>query len=43
MWRVYIDEDMYYEFETKEDAFNFAKIVVNQGKECFVKFDCVDE
>lgn len=39
MWNVYIDEDMYYSFENKDDAYYFASVVINQGRECLVKFE----
>ena len=39
MWNVYIDEDMYYSFENEDDAYSFESVVINQGKECLVKFE----
>ena len=38
-WNVYIDEDMFYSFETKDDAYSFASVVINEGKDCFVRFE----
>ena len=42
-WNVYIDEDMFYSFETKDQAYDFASIVINQGKDCFVKFEEIQD
>lgn len=42
-WNAYIDEDMFYSFETKAEAYGFASVLINEGKDCVVRLEYIHD